>query len=123
MTSIKANVAPLKSIEKYFQQNVKLAMKLIRLRHKIANVYATKAAFCRALDDSSVGHMESHVIIRRVDANGCISTWIEKKMNKNRKKTWFCSEYVENETVSGLISSIRVNTEDRDKKMAVMFKM
>lgn len=68
--------APLKSIVKYFQQNAMLATKPIRLRHKTVKVYATKAIFCRALDDSLAEHIESHVIIRRVVANGCIFAWI-----------------------------------------------
>lgn len=44
---------------------------------KMADVCATYGNFCRRVDNSSAGHMQSHVNIRRVVANGSISIFFQ----------------------------------------------
>lgn len=44
---------------------------------KMADVCATYGNFCRKVDSSSAGHMQSHVNIRRVVANGSISIFFQ----------------------------------------------
>lgn len=67
-----ANIAPSKSVAIYFKQYSTLVMKPIRSKNKTAKVCAMYAILCSSVDVSSAGHIESHVIIRRVEANGCI---------------------------------------------------
>lgn len=67
-----AYAEPSKSIEILFKQYDKLAAKLITFKIRTVKVYKWWALFSRGGVDSPAVHIESHMVSRRVVANGCI---------------------------------------------------